>query len=151
MYSFKIDLANYSRTRPLFTNCSRTNPFLDFLVDSAREQFAKVRKHCSPNHGFRLSGEHCSWTVCQSSWTVFTKPWFWAFWWTLFVNSLPKFVNSVHQTQSVTRFGEHCSRTVFTWLITKVFTNFLVNREHCASTLLILSTLQAPCNTDPCY
>ena len=38
------------------------------------------------------------WTMCQSSWTLFTKPPFCTFWWTLFVNNLPKFVNNVHQT-----------------------------------------------------
>ena len=119
-------LAKCSRTRPLFTSCSRTNTLLGFLVNTVREQFAKVREQCSPNPLLSLSGEHRSWAICQSSWTLFTKPPFCTFKRTMFVNSLPKFVKSVHQTKSVTRFGEHFSRTVITWLITKVFTNFWV-------------------------
>ncbi len=35
-------------------------PILSFLVNIVREQFAKAREHCSPNHRFRLSGEHYS-------------------------------------------------------------------------------------------
>ena len=97
MFFTKPILANCSRTRPLFTNYSRSNPFLGFLVNTIRERLAKVRDHCSPNPLFRLSGEHylwtvakfleycspnpcfrrfgehCSWTVCQGSWTLFIK------------------------------------------------------------------------------
>ena len=37
------------------------------LVNTVREQFAKVREQCSPNPLFPLSGEHCLSTICQSS------------------------------------------------------------------------------------
>ena len=125
-FFFKKGLANCSRTMPLFTNYSRTYFFLGFVVNTVREEFTKVSEQCSPNPHFRLFGEHCSWTFCQSSWTMFDNPPFCTFRWTLIVNSLPKFVNIVCQNQLVKRFGEHCSRTVITWLITKIFTNFLV-------------------------
>ena len=83
---------------PKFVNIVQQTPFLLFLVNIVREQFAKVREQCSPNLPFALSGEHCSWTFCQSSWTLFTKPPYCSLWWTMFVNNLPKFVNSVQQT-----------------------------------------------------
>jgi len=45
---------------PKFVNSVHQTPFLLFQVNTAREQFAKVREQCSPNPLFALSGEHCS-------------------------------------------------------------------------------------------
>jgi len=41
-------------------NIVHQTPFLHFLVNTIREQFAKVREHCSPNTLIAVSGEHCS-------------------------------------------------------------------------------------------
>ena len=106
------------------------------LVNTVREQFAKVREHYSPNPLFALSGEPCSWIVFQSSWTLFTKPPLCSFWWTLFVNSLPKFVNTVHQTpfllflvnivrEQFAKVPKHCSPNPL----------LAISGEHCSWTV----------------